>query len=167
MAIRGIIFDLDDTLIDTTGLLIPLANTPEYTRRIREPLPLLDGAAENLEILKGKYKLALITQGHDIIQSMKIQSSGLASFFPFLRIVSPQGKPAAFEEFLKTSGFSAQEILSCGNRRSTDLRPAKALGMKTCFFEYGEHKGELPEGPEDIPDYVVSQHRDLIKVCQL
>lgn len=167
MTIRGIIFDLDDTLIDTSGVLLPIAQTPEYTQRIRQPLPLLEGALENLNSLKGRYTLALITQGHDIVQSLKIQSAGLAPFFPFIRIVPPAGKPAAFEEFQKSSGLNPAEILSFGNRRSTDVRPAKKIGMKTCLIEYGEHKHELPEGPEDNPDFVIDHHRDLIRVCHL
>ena len=42
------------------------------------------------------------------------------------------------------------EILSVGNRRSMDIRSAKQLGMKTCLFLHGEHRHELPQGPEEM-----------------
>lgn len=166
----ALIFDLDDTLLDTSRLLIPIARTPEFERRILEPLPLMDGARENLQILSHKYHLSLVTQGNPRVQMAKIQSLGVADFFRHLEIVDTSLDPSKSKAYRHVSammGIEPARILSIGNRRSTDIRAAKALGMLGCLFKHGEHQNEVPEGPDDIPDFEVTHHRDLIRVCNL
>ena len=166
-----IIFDLDDTLIDTTRLLIPLVNTPKYTEAVNSPLPLIEGSEQNLIYLKTKYRLALVTQGDTKIQNQKIASANISSFFDLILCVDLKTQHTKFEAFkgvLATLNLSdPTRVLSIGNRRSTDIRLAKRAGLKTCLFVYGEHKNELPEGPEDFPDFEFFHHRDLIKTCRL
>lgn len=166
----ALIFDLDDTLLDTSRLLIPIARSPEFERRIAEPLPLMEGALENLEFLAKKYHLSLVTQGNPRVQRTKIQSLGVASYFNRIEIVDSSVDPSklrAFKAIPDATGIDASRIMSIGNRRSSDIRAAKALGMRACLFRHGEHQSEVPEGPDDIPDFEVAHHRDLIKVCSL
>lgn len=167
---QALIFDLDDTLLDTSRLLIPIARTPEYERRILEPLPLMEGARENLQLLSQKYHLSLVTLGNPRVQMSKIQSLGVADFFRLIEIVDTALDPSktkAFRHISEMTGIGPAHVLSIGNRRSTDIRAAKVLGMRGCLFRHGEHQHEVPEGPDDIPDFEVAHHRDLIRVCNL
>jgi putative hydrolase of the HAD superfamily len=172
MSIELIVFDLDDTLLDTTQLLIPIARTPEFETRIREPLPLLPGAEKNLKYLFSRYDLVLLTQGRVEAQSEKIKSMGIGDYFSRILIFNPAEeknitKRKYFEQILSEKGLPASSVLSVGNRRSTDIREAKRVGAKTCLFKYGEHQNEEIEIPEDKPDFEINHHSELIQACRL
>jgi putative hydrolase of the HAD superfamily len=168
--IKLIVFDLDDTLLDTMRLLIPIARTPAFEKRIREPLPLMPGALENLQTLQKKYDLALLTQGRIEAQMQKVKSIGIAHFFKEQLFADPSQqhtKQQFFAQLLRDFKLAPTEMLSVGNRRSTDIREAKKLGAQTCLFNYGEHMSEKPECPEDIPDFEIQSHIELIPTCKL
>lgn len=170
MKIKLIVFDLDDTLLDTTQLLIPIARTPAFEERIRQPLPLMPGALENLEYLKDKYILTLLTQGRLDAQMQKVKSLGIGHFFQEQFFADPtrgDHKGLYFERIIRHFSIHPSEGLSIGNRRSTDIREAKKVGMQTCHFAYGEHLDEPQTCPEDIADFDVHSHRELIQVCRL
>lgn len=167
---RLIIFDLDDTLLDTSGWLIPVVNTKTFSERLEQKLPLLDGALSTLEYLQKKYQLALVTIGDPSLQKRKIELLSISNYFGRILLVDAstgKTKKQAFAEVSELQNISTDEILSIGNRRSTDIRPAKQLGMTTCLFVYGEHQNEAIEEPEDIPDFLVHGYRDLIETCGL
>lgn len=169
--IKHIIFDLDDTLIDTTGLLIPIKDTPQFLEVLSQPIDLLPGATENLIFLKNKnYHLHLLTQGRPHLQTLKVKNSHIESFFETITICDPslnQTKAHFFRDFITTTHPLAHEILSIGNRQSTDLIPAKLLGCQTCWFAYGEHIDEVTTSPFEKPDFIISSHFEMIKVCNL
>lgn len=170
MKIKLIVFDLDDTLLDTTRLLIPIARTPAFEERIRQPLPLMPGARENLEYLKDRYILTLLTQGRIEAQMQKVKSLGIESYFKEQYFADPSlshTKGQFFAQVIRDFGLHPLEALSIGNRRATDIREAKKVGARTCLFNYGEHVHETAELPEDNPDFEVRSHEELIKTCQL
>lgn len=169
MDIRLVVFDLDDTLLDTTSLLIPIANTPEFEKKIREPLPLMPGALENLQLFSQKFNLCLLTQGRTEAQKQKVESLGIAHFFSAMYFADPrknESKGSFFQQIWQKSNLPAEKIMSIGNRRSTDIREAKKWGMSTCLFHYGEHDNETIQVPEDVPNFTVKNHSELSALCQ-
>ncbi len=170
MSLKLIVFDLDDTLLDTTRLLIPIARTQAFEDRIRQPLPAMPGAIKNLETLKDRYTLVLLTQGRIDAQMQKVKSMGIGHFFKEQFFADPsQNKPKSlfFNQILADFNLQPEEAMSIGNRRSTDIREAKLVGYKTCLFKYGEHQNENVEVPEDQPDFETDSHQDLIARCHL
>ncbi|WP_413558784.1 HAD hydrolase-like protein [Bdellovibrio sp. HCB209] len=224
--IKSIAFDLDDTLLDTSGLLVPLASqraceamiaagvcvTLEECMHLRQEwaanlshteiftkivnqfgttqpgkavhdaleqfynpevptvLPLLAGATENLLHLQEQYNLYLVTMGSHDAQVKKIQALGIEKFFKKIYILNGfigERKESAFADILSREGHSSEELLSIGNRLSSEIRDAKKLGATTCYFAHGEHVGEQAVYPEDHPDYTIKQHKDLIAACGL
>ena len=168
--IKALIWDLDDTLLDTTRLLIPIARTPAFEKRIREPLPLMPGAAENLQILSAKYLCFLLTFGRVDAQKQKLESMKIQSFFRTCYFVDPQrneSKGQYFKQIPLDWNLKPEEVLSIGNRRSTDIGEAKDQKLVTCHFRYGEHQDEPILRPEDKADFEVHEHRELIKICHL
>lgn len=149
-AYKVLVFDLDDTLLDTSGLIIPQAvensckamlaqglkcTMPEclemranlakgmshtkifaaiadhfgcanreaavagaiqefYNPSVPEFLPLLPGALENLEALKSKYTLYLVTAGTNEAQKKKVAAAGVAGYFKKVFILDPMGQSA-------------------------------------------------------------------------
>lgn len=168
--VKHLIFDLDDTLLDTTKLLIPIKDSPEFLNRIKSPLPLMPGARENLEYLFSKYTLHLLTQGRPQLQKQKIQSLEIEAFFSSITIVDPnqhENKPEYFRTFCALHPTQPSLVMSIGNRKLTDLGPAKEVGFKTCWFAYGEHIDEESTSPFEKPDFIISNHFEMIKTCQL
>ncbi len=170
MALTAIVFDLDDTLLDTTHLLLPIAKTPAFADKINQPLPLMDGARENLEYLGGKYSLYLLTFGDPKIQESKVRSMGIEKYFFQVFFADPSKSESKFQYFKKIKlslKLTDAEFLSIGNRRSTDIRDAKKNGGLTCLFKYGEHSFDAIQQPEDHPDFEITHHQQLISKCQL
>ncbi len=223
---KAIAFDLDDTLLDTSALLVPKASQqacqsmidwglhcdlqtctelrlqmanqfshPEIFRRLvaqfgcdhpeeaiqsaiqkfynpEIPLALapMPDALENLRYLKGHYALFLVTMGSPESQKKKVQALGLADYFQrifFINGMKNESKKQAFEEILKSQNLQPSELLSIGNRLSTEIRDAKLCGCDTCYFAHGEHLGEKPQQPADHPDFTIRQHSELISTCHL
>jgi putative hydrolase of the HAD superfamily len=168
--IKWIVWDLDDTLLDTTGLLLPIAKTPQYFERIRQKLPLIEGAAENLYYLAKKYHMALLTQGNTEVQKTKMKSMGIEQFFQelfFADLEKSENKGTYFAKLVSQENLNNGEFLSIGNRQSTDIREAKQAGGKTCLYLYGEHLHESLDKNNEPPDFKISHHRELIPTCNL
>lgn len=223
---KAIAFDLDDTLLDTSQLLVPMAarnaclamlseglacgievctkmrqelaqqmSHPEifkkiaktfgckneqvavqkavqtfYTPEIPDSLPLMLDAAFNLDALHSKYALFLVTMGHHATQRKKIQALGIAEYFKEIFIIDGlkgERKEAAFLQILKNENIRPAELLSIGNRLSSEIRDAKKCGAETCYIAYGEHEGELPQSSFEHPDFTISNHKELIAKCAL
>ncbi len=223
---KSIAFDLDDTLLDTSGLLVPrasqraceamlaaglrctldecmsareelakeLSHTEIFTQianrfgtnqkgkaihdaleefynpQVPETLPLLEGSLQNLEDLRGRYKLFLVTMGSRPSQEKKIKALNIAGFFDGIYILNGfigEKKDSAFREILRTQGHDPKHLLSIGNRLSSEIRDGTRVGADTCYFAYGEHTGEKPMYPEDHPDFTITHHKDLIPTCGL
>ncbi|MEM7813428.1 MAG: HAD family hydrolase [Candidatus Aenigmatarchaeota archaeon] len=69
------------------------------------------------------------------------------------------GKPLAFA--LKRLGLEPAEVMVIGDSGSSDIAPAKALGIRTAMTMYGRRKP-----PSVKADYELRSIRDLLKVCK-
>lgn len=168
--IKALIWDLDDTLLDTTRLLIPIARTPAFEQRIREPLPLLDGAGANLRELSQRYVCFLLTYGRVEAQQQKLESLGIRPYFRACYFADPlkqETKSQYFKRIPAEWGLKPSEVISIGNRRSTDIGEAKDFGLQTCLFRYGEHQDEPILRDQEKPDFEVHHHGELIQICRL
>jgi putative hydrolase of the HAD superfamily len=167
---KAIIFDLDDTLLDTSGSLLKLVNSDDYMQAVRRPLPYLPCAKENLIYLSRNYPLYLVTIGNVAVQRAKIESLQIAHFFREIFIANREvgeTKKTYYQTVVNKTGAPPPQILSVGNRRTVDVRLSKQVGLKTCLLSYGEHSDEVPEVREDYPDYTIDHHKDLLSTCLL
>ena len=223
---KSIAFDLDDTLLDTTGLLVPMASQKAceamldaglrctmqdclqmrqelaadlshteiftqivnrygtnqkgkaihdalekfYNPTVPESLPLLPDALENLEKLVSEYKLFLVTMGSYESQVRKIKALKIEQYFSKIYVLNGfigERKESAFLDILRNQKHLPHELLSFGNRLSSEIREGKKVGADTCYFAFGEHLGEKKIYPEDHPDFTVTKHSDFIPVCGL
>lgn len=223
---KSIAFDLDDTLLDTSNLLVPqaslracekmlaaglrctldeclamrqnlaadLSHTEIFTRianhfgtnapgraihdaleefynpQVPETLPLLPEALENLQNLSERYNLYLVTMGSYESQVRKIKALNIEKHFKKIYILNGfigEKKDSAFLDILRATKHYPHELLSVGNRLSSEIRDGKRVGADTCYFAYGEHVGEKPMYPEDHPDFTIYTHKELISKCGL
>lgn len=141
-----------------------------YNPRIPKPLPLLEGATDVLTALSGKYRLFLVTIGNPNAQRLKVDAAELGGRFEELFLVDGfkgEKKGDAFAEILKRGPFKPEELLAVGNRRSQEIRAAKTLGAKTCFFKFGEYADEPIRQSEDNADWTIERWKDFARTCRL
>lgn len=226
MPIHSIAFDLDDTLLDTTGLLVPqasqdafqilidaglrldlkaceqqrlalirsishkdvfkklahehgtpatqaaveLANKAFYHPRLPAKLDMLPGALENLNILREKYNLYLVTAGFQDAQAAKVKSLGISHYFKKIFVVNSliaEKKFTAFKMILNDENIKPNELLCIGNSLSSEIKDARQIGAWACYFEFGEDRGAVPTEPEYQPHFHIKSHQELIAACQL
>lgn len=225
-----LIFDLDDTLIDTTRLIVPQAAQKScetlisggiqatlqelltrrkilavgmshskifpqlalefgfpsnissshqkavideaihffYNPSVPSPLPLIEGAREILEYFHARCPLYLVTAGTEVAQKDKIEKASVRGFFKecfVISTVTEKSKTPAFKKILEMEKCRPDECLSVGNRLSSEIADAKRLGMNTCHFRFGEHSAEVPKVPEEFPDHVINDLRELLRIC--
>jgi putative hydrolase of the HAD superfamily len=224
--IRAIAFDLDDTLIDTSGILAPKATldafkiliesglslTLEDCERIRlemiksvshkdvfehlakhhgteqtsdalaqavdafyspvlpKTLPLLPGALDNLNYLKPKYSLYVVTAGFEIAQNEKIKTLGIKNFFKHIFVINSlaqQKKKDSFKKILDMENIKPNELLCIGNSLTSEITDAISLGAQSCYFQFGEDRGEADQEFYKKITYHVTNHFELIETCNL
>jgi FMN phosphatase YigB (HAD superfamily) len=56
------------------------------------------------------------------------------------------------------------EILVVGDRPAREIRAGRELGMHTVRLRHGEFKSQKPIGPEEEPDYVISNISEVRKL---
>lgn len=224
--IRAIAFDLDDTLLDTSGILVPEATrhsfqilidnglilTPEqceqqrlqlirsvshkdvfailakkfgsektesvvpaairafYEPQLPDSLPLLPGARENIDYLKSKYLLFVVTAGSEKTQQNKAKALGIHKDFQKIYVINSllkERKQNAFMDIINSSQIKSDQLLCIGNSLTSEIADALKIGAKACFFEFGEDRGSISQILSQQPDYHIHHHHELIAACRL
>ncbi|MBY0553637.1 HAD family hydrolase [bacterium] len=223
--IKAIAIDLDDTLLDTSGILAPKATEDAFTyliknglqldleqceqRRIEliksishrevfeilahqygnektleilpeviklfydptipEKLPLMEGARENLDYLKSKYQLYLVTAGSEAAQLQKAASLGITQDFKKIFVVNSllkKRKKDSFIEIIQREQIEPSQLLCIGNSISSEMADALSIDATACYFEFGEDRGDINKLPRR-PQYHIKHHKELIPTCLL
>ncbi len=111
---------------------------------------LFDGTFEILDYLSKKYKLHIITNGFEEVQTKKLENSKIEQYFDVVMTSEAAGvkkpHPKIFELALKESGAIAAHSVMIGDTYEADIVGAQRIGMPTICFNY--HNLEIPE---DIP----------------
>ncbi len=223
---KAIAFDLDDTLLDTSGILVPRASVDAFTILIHsglklnlqdcekkrleiiksythrdvflhlakhfgssqtvdavpsaikafyEPhipshLPLLPGALKNIQYLKNRYSLFLVTAGVDRIQRQKAQALGIDHEFEKIYVINSllkEKKEQTFLEIIKDKNIRPEDLLCIGNSLQSEIVDALKIGATACYFEFGEDRGFVSAMQSEKPQFHVRHHDELISACAL
>lgn len=134
--------------------------TQAFTEEARGHLRLLDGADEVLTAVGSRgLRSALLTNGPPSVQRPKVERFGLGSRLDAVAISGETGywkpDPEAFLNALRILGAAPGATLMVGDSLEFDIRPAKALGLRTCWVD--------PMGASDpAADLVVRTPRGLL-----
>ena len=124
-----------------------LALNKDFLLRTATKTKLIDGAIDLLEYLFPRYRLFILSNGFREIQSLKMQNSGLASYFEriFLSEDASIQKPhkAIFDYALKNSNSRRAESLMIGDCWESDIIGAQNARLKCIWFN--PHQ-ETPKG---------------------
>ncbi|TMO61793.1 noncanonical pyrimidine nucleotidase, YjjG family [Pseudoalteromonas aurantia] len=129
---------------------------------ICEPLP---GARELLNLLQGKAKLGIITNGFAALQQRRLAHTGLTEHFEHLVISELVGiakpDPKIFQHTLSLFGEpDKSKVLMVGDTPSSDILGANQFGIDSCWLQ---HQNQTC--PADIkPTYSVRSLTELARL---
>lgn len=110
---------------------------------------LVPHARDILEHCSGKYTMHLITNGFEMTQRMKLQYSGIATFFKEVitseRSQAMKPNPGIFEYALSSTGATTDNCIMIGDALEVDVLGAKNAGWDHVYFNPAktEHNHQL------------------------
>lgn len=134
----------------------------EVYEKISFDLPIfpLEGAIEVLSHLSQQHQLALVTIGKPVLQMEKLKKAGIDSrIFSKIAVVDEKDKKPYYQRIVDDLGYSASEVVVCGDRIHVDLIPARELGFKTILMKWG--RGLSASNYRGDVDYSISQMSEL------
>jgi putative hydrolase of the HAD superfamily len=122
---------------------------------------------EMLAQLKGRHRLAVVSDAQSAYGLPELRAAGLANYFASIVISGDYGyrKPDArlFQAALTELQVCPEEAIFVGNDRFRDVLGARQAGMKTILFC---PRGNPGGSPETEPDYILHQHGDLPRAIE-
>ena len=128
-----------ETAIEVSEGSVPAGHIREILSWGKElldhPVELLDGVAETVDDLAGRFRLILVTKGDLFHQESKVARSGLAEAFAGIDIVSEKD-PETYQRVLHRHGVSPEEFLMVGNSVRSDVLPVLEIGARAVYIPY-------------------------------
>lgn len=116
----------------------PSSISEEYITICPTKTHLIPGAIEVLEYCQVKYKLHLITNGFDDVQSIKIERSGLSKYFHHVitseRVQSQKPNSKFFKKTFDLTAADPQYSLVIGDNPDADILGALDYGVDCIYF---------------------------------
>ncbi len=118
-----------------------------------------------LDVLRGRYPLAVVTDAQSAYARGELHKVGLLGYFDPVIVSGDYGyrKPdrRLFQFALDGMGVAAENALYVGNDMHRDIYGAREAGMKTVMFDSDQGtKGHL----DCVPDYTITDLRELLKI---
>lgn len=116
----------------------------EYLYGCPKKSNLVPHAKEALDYLSRHYKMTVVTNGFEEIQTVKILSGNITHYFDHVITSQKAGykKPAReiFDYALALNGLACHEVIMIGDNLLTDIAGAKNAGIATVFYNPGAVK---------------------------
>jgi putative hydrolase of the HAD superfamily len=153
--VKSFTLSMLETAIELTEGRIPAADLQVILgwgkRMLMAPTELLDGVAETLRGLSGRFDLMLITKGDLFDQEGKLARSGLGELFWGVDVLSEKDVES-YRQVFRRRGVDADKFVMVGNSLRSDILPVVTLGARAVHIPYHvtwEHEqvseAELPK----------------------
>lgn len=106
-----------------------------------QPVQLLPDVVETVRYLADRHDLMLLTKGHPEEQRLKIERSGLETFFSATAIVHEKNEET-YREIVRERQLHPVRTWMIGNSPRSDINPALAAGLRAVFIPH-EHTWRL------------------------
>ena len=112
----------------------------QYVQRLgeqiaRQPLQLLEGVEATLKYLSAQHELTLLTKGVAEEQQLKVDRSGLASYFGQVTIV-PEKDTRMYAQLVEDLPLDPKRTWMIGNSPRSDINPALAAGLNAVYIPH-------------------------------
>ena len=149
-------------LLEIDNELLARQVSAEYLFTCPRQPNLIPNTIQILDYLAPHYKLHILTNGFEDVQSIKLEKSGISSYFHTVITSESAGhkKPSLefFEHALSHTGIEAHETVMIGDNLKTDIAGANKAFIDTVYFNPGNnvrpHKA----------NYVIKNLMDLTKI---
>lgn len=154
------IFDLDDTLYDTSNRLDEI--TPNFAT-----MKLFPDAQKILE--STTIPKVLVTYGNKDLQEKKIQTLDIRKYFGEIFISEDRGeKKDFFRKIIEKYGIEDhKQVVVVGDRIDTEIRFGNMLGCTTVHLQRGKYMKLKPSDRMDVPSHVITSLTDLVPILAL
>jgi putative hydrolase of the HAD superfamily len=134
----------------------------------RQRLGLYPSVREVLDVLRGRYPLAVVTDAQSANARGELHKVGLLGHFDPVVVSGDHGyrKPdrRLFQFALDGMNVAAGNALYVGNDMYRDIHGAREAGLKTVMFDSDQGtKAYL----DCVPDYTITDFRDLLQILGL
>ena len=134
----------------------------------RQRLGMYPFVREVLDVLRGRYPLAVVTDAQSANARGELHKVGLLGYFDPVVVSGDHGyrKPdrRLFQLALDGMSVAAEHTLYVGNDMYRDIHGAQEAGMKTVMFDSDQGtKAHL----DCVPDYTITDFRDLLQILGL
>ena len=138
-----------------------------YLSNLAQVPDLLPGALDLIQRLRGKYHLALITNGLKDVQRPRLAHSALANDFEVVAISEEMGvakpDPLYFTALFENLGWpNKTRVLVIGDSLSSDIQGGRNYGLDTCWFNPSCQDGSLAIQPT----YEIHRLDDLLSILE-
>jgi putative hydrolase of the HAD superfamily len=131
-------------------------------------LGLYPHAREVLDVLRGRYPLAVVTDAQSAYARGELHKVGLLDYFDPIIVSGDHGyrKPdrRLFQFALDGMSVAAENALYVGNDMHRDIFGAREVGMKTVRFASDQGASAHLDC---VPDYTITDLRDLLNILDL
>ena len=137
--VKSFTLSMLETAIELTGGRIPAADLQVILgwgkRMLMAPTELIDGVAETLRSLSGRFDLMLVTKGDLFDQEGKLARSGLGNLFWGVDVVSEKNVES-YGNVFKRRGIDPDKFVMVGNSLRSDVVPVVRLGARAVHIPY-------------------------------
>lgn len=110
-----------------------------YEENLSECAYFVDGALEMINSLRGKYTIAIASNGTARVQDKRIEKGNIAELFDYIfiseRVGATKPSPLFFDSCLAAMGAcNRDEVLILGDSLSSDIKGGINAGIHTCHF---------------------------------
>ena len=113
-----------------------LSTIMSFAERILDhPMELISGVEETLQYLSTRHDLTLMTKGHPEEQKLKLDRSGLATYFGHTVIVREKNE-ACYSGMVGERKLEPSQTWMIGNSPKSDINPALAAGLNAVFIPH-------------------------------
>jgi len=115
-----------ETLQQIAALTAELESAPPH---------ILEGVPETLAYLAGRHRLLLMTKGEQAEQAIKVERSGLQSYFEVIEIV-PEKDVSTYLRIVNQHRVVKYHAWMVGNSPRSDINPALEAGLNAVFIPH-------------------------------
>ena len=168
--VKAFTLSMVEAAVEVTAGRVPATVLAELVERgkqmLQHPVDLLDGVADVVRELAGRYQLAVITKGDLVHQEHKLQRSGLLEHVQVVEIVNEKDE-ATYRHILGRNRIPVERFVMVGNALRSDVLPVLAIGGRAVHIPYAltwahehvDHPGDVATLAtiRDLPDWLRSQ----------
>ena len=144
-----------------------VALAESYVENLKKQTVLLDGAEDVCRALYGKYKMYIITNGIEAVQTARFGGCAIKEYFEKCFISDAIGVAKPKKGFFDAvaadiEGFDPSQALVIGDSLTSDIKGGVEYGIDTCWLN--PTGKEVPDGM-DIT-YVIGDIRELLGILE-